>query len=267
MKTDLTSGTGATALVTGASMGIGLELARVLASHGHNLILVARHRDTLEAVAGNLEGKHGIKAAVIPADLSIADAPAQLYDSVTADGLKVDFLINNAGFGLGGAFSDTDLDRELEMIQVNIAALTALTKLFLGPMLSRRSGRIMNVASTAAFQPGPLMSVYYASKAYVLSFSEAVAEEIRDSGVTMTVFCPGPTATNFARAALMENSRLFNMAHIARADEAARYAYDAMMRGRRVAVPGFQNKLIQQSNRLAPRRLVTMLSRIVQEKR
>ncbi len=255
------------ALVTGASSGIGLEIATVLAAHGHDLVLTARNADALEALAGKLEGKHAISVSVIPGNLARPEFAQDLFASTRAQNLDIDILINNAGFGLGGAFGDTDLDRELEMIQVNIAALTALTKLFLGPMLSRRSGRIMNVASTAAFQPGPLMSVYYASKAYVLSFSEAVAEEIRDSGVTMTVFCPGPTATNFARAALMENSRLFNMAKIARADEAARYAYDAMMRGRRIAVPGFQNKLIQQSNRLVPRRVVTMLSRIVQEKR
>lgn len=261
------SGSKGRAVVTGASSGIGLEIATVLARHGHDLVLTARNADALEALAGKLEGKYGISAEVIPGDLARPEFPQELFDATISRKLDIEILINNAGFGLGGAFSDTDLDRELEMIQVNIAALTALQKLFLGPMLARRSGRIMNVASTAAFQPGPLMSVYYATKAYVLSFSEATAEELRDSGVTVTAFCPGPTATNFARAALMETSRLFSISHVARADEVSAFAYAAMMSGRRVAVPGFQNKLVQQANRIAPRRLVTMLSRIVQEKR
>jgi len=267
MKTDLTSGNPTTALVTGASMGIGLELARVLASHGHNLILVARHRDTLEAVAGNLEGKHGISAAVIPADLSHVDAPAQLYDSITADGLKVDFLINNAGFGLGGEFSDTDVDRELDMIQLNVSALTHLTKLFLPAMLKRKSGRIMNVASTAAFQPGPLMAVYYATKAYVLSFSEAIAEELRDTGVTVTALCPGATATQFAETAQVSNSRLFTRLGVANAEQVAAYAYSAMMRGERVAIPGMRDRVMLQAERIAPRALVTRMVRLAQENR
>lgn len=256
-----------TALVTGASSGIGLELAKVMAKNGHDLVLTARSVDPLEALAGMLEGKHGIKATVIPLDLARPGAPSVLFSAVTDRKIEIDILVNNAGFGLGGAFADTEVSREIEMIDLNISALTHLTKLFMGPMLARRSGRIMNVASTAGFQPGPLMSVYYASKAYVISFSEAVAEELRDTGVTVTTFCPGPTATKFARTAGLENSRLFKMGGVASAGEVAHFAYSAMMSGKRIAIPGMRNKVIAQSNRFAPRGLITRISKLVQQSR
>src|SRR5581483_11195724 len=191
-----------TALVTGASSGIGMEFARLLARDGYHVFLVARSEEPLKVMAREIGS-----ATVLVADLASPDAPRHVFDSAG----PVDILINNAGFGLSGAFAETDLGRELEMIQVNIAALTALTKLFLKPMIERRSGRIVNVASTAAFQPGPLMAVYYATKAYVLSFSEAVADELRGSGVTVTALCPGPTATGFAERAGMTRSRLFTL--------------------------------------------------------
>ena len=256
-----------TALVTGASVGIGLELAKQFAAHGHNLVLTARNRDVLEAVAGTLEGKHGIKATVITADLAEPDAPQRLFEAVMSEGISIDTLVNNAGFGLGGPFSETDIDRELDMIQVNIAALTHLTKLFLQPMVLRRSGRILNVASTAAFQPGPLMSVYYASKAYVLSFSQALDEELRKTGVTVTCLCPGATATEFAERAGVGNTRLFSLTGVANAEAVARYGYAATMRGERVALPGIKNRAHIQSLRLLPRALVTRLARKVQENR
>ncbi|MDO8502041.1 MAG: SDR family oxidoreductase [Gemmatimonadaceae bacterium] len=256
-----------TALVTGGSAGIGLELAKQLAAHGHDLILVARHRDALEAAAGTLEGKYGVKVMVIASDLADPASPQRLFDAVTAEGKRVDFLINNAGFGLGGEFSDTDLDRELDMIQVNIAALTHLAKLFLPAMLQRREGRVMNVASTAAFQPGPLMAVYYATKAYVLSFSQALAEELRNSDVTVTCLCPGATATHFAKTAGTSNSRLFTRLGVAAADDVARYGYAAMMRGTRVAIPGVRDRIMVQAERIAPRALVTKLARMAQENR
>ena len=256
-----------TALITGGSMGIGLELAREFAAHGHNLILVARHQDKLDAIAGALEGKFSVSVAAISADLADAESPQRLFDAVRGDGHQVGFLVNNAGFGLGGEFSETDLARELEMIQVNVAALTHLTKLFLAPMLHRRSGAILNVASTAAFQPGPLMSVYYASKAYVLSFSEAIAEELRDSGVTVTALCPGTTATQFAETAGVSNSGLYAKTGIGRADDVARYGYAAMMRGERVAIPALRDRIMLQAERLAPRALVTRMVRYAQENR
>lgn len=256
-----------TAFITGASAGIGLELAKQFAAHGHDLILTARHRDALEAVAGMLEGKHGIKATVIPADLADPESPQILFDAVNGDGLTVNYLVNNAGFGLGGEFADNDVQRELDMIQVNIAAVTHLTKLFLAPMLKRNEGRIMNVASTAAFQPGPLMSVYYATKAFVLSFSQALDEELRHSKVTVTCLCPGATATNFADTAGVSNTRVFNPIGVATADEVARYGYAAMMRGERVAIQGTRNKVMVQAERLIPRAIVTKLARLAQENR
>ncbi|HWL41067.1 MAG TPA: SDR family oxidoreductase [Gemmatimonadaceae bacterium] len=257
----------ATALVTGGSGGIGLEIAKVLARKGFDLVLVARKRDTLEAAAGQLEGKFDIKAHVFAADLRRPDAPEQIFDFLHNDNLPIEVLVNNAGFGVGGEFSETELQRELEMIQVNIAALTHLTKLFLPPMMKRRSGRVLNVASTAAFQPGPLMAVYYATKSYVLSFSQALAEELRNTGITVTALCPGPTQTDFAEAAQMTNSRLFTTFGVADADDVAQYGVHAMLKGKRVAIPGIRNKMMAQANRLAPRSLSTRLARMAQETR
>lgn len=256
-----------TALVTGGSGGIGLEIAKVLARKGFDLVLVARRRDTLEAAAGQLEGKFDIKAHVFAADLRRREAPEQIFDFLRNENISIDALVNNAGFGLGGEFTETEVERELEMIQVNIAALTHLTKLFLPPMVKQRSGRILNVASTAAFQPGPLMAVYYATKAYVLSFSQALAEELRNTGVTVTALCPGPTQTDFADAAQMTNSRLFTTFGVADADDVARYGVDAMLNGKRIAIPGIRNKVLAQANRLAPRALSTRLARLAQETR
>ena len=256
-----------TALVTGASMGIGLELARQFASHGHDVVLVARHRETLEAVAARLETESGISAHVIVADLSERNAPQSLFDEVRSAQLQIDFLVNNAGFGLGGEFSSTDLDRELDIIQVNMAALTHVTKLFLPQMIERRNGRIMQLASIAAFQPGPMMAVYYASKAYVLSFSQALSEELRDSGVTVTALCPGPTATNFAATARVSNSMVFAKTGVASASDVASYGYSAMMRGKRIAIPSMRDRVMVQIQRIAPRAMVTRIVRKLQENR
>lgn len=256
-----------TALITGGSSGIGLELAYCFAQHGHNLILVARSSDTLEAAAGKIEGKYGVTATTLPFDLADPESPRKLFDAVNGDGVHVDFLVNNAGFGLGGEFVDTDLEKELDMIQVNVAVVVHLTKLFLPAMVKRKEGRIMNVASTAAFFPGPLASIYYATKAFVLSFSEAIAEELRNSGVTVTALCPGPTETNFAERSGTGNTRLFTQSAVAGAEEVARYGYEAMMRGQRVAIPGIGNKFLMQAERLVPRRIVTMITRKIQENR
>ncbi|MFN2603881.1 MAG: SDR family NAD(P)-dependent oxidoreductase [Gemmatimonadaceae bacterium] len=255
------------ALITGASRGIGLELAKECAKHGHDVLLVARHQDALEAAAGQIEGKYGVQAIVITADLRDPAAPSELLAATIEQQIDVQMLINNAGFGLGGEFLETDIEREIEMIGVNVVALTQLTKLFAPAMVKRRSGRIMNVASTAAFQPGPLMSVYYATKAYVLSFSEAIAEEWRNTGVTVTALCPGATATDFADTARISNTRLFQKLGVADAGNIARYGYKAMMRGDRVAIPGWRDKLMIQSERFAPRRMITAIVRKVQESR
>lgn len=256
-----------TALVTGGSGGIGLEIAKVLAARGFNLVLVARNRDALEAAAGQIEGKNTVSVHVFAADLRRRESPEAIFDFLRNESVGIDVLVNNAGFGLGGEFAETELTRELEMIQVNIAALTHLTKLFLPAMIKRKSGRILNVASTAAFQPGPLMAVYYATKAYVLSFSEALAEELRNAGVTVTALCPGPTRTEFAEEAQVGNSRLFTAFGVADAADVAEFGVSAMLHGRRVAIPGIRNKIVAQANRFAPRALTAKVARIAQESR
>jgi len=256
-----------TALITGASHGIGLALARELAAHGHPLILTARSTEQLEQVATDLSSRHGIVVTVIPLDLTDPGAPSRLIKEIAARNLTVDILVNNAGFGLKGPFAHTALARELEMIHLNIAALTTLTKLALPHMLSRRAGRILNLASTAAFQPGPLMAVYYASKAYVLHFSEAIAEELRDTGVTVTALCPGPTRTRFATDAGMRTARMEKSPFMMDVDDVARFGYRAMMRGQRVAIPGFLNQCVAFGTRFVPRRVAATLARLSQEHR
>jgi short-subunit dehydrogenase len=256
-----------TALVTGGSGGIGLGLAKELARNGHSVVLVARKRDPLEAAAGHIEGKYGVRATVFATDLADPIAPARIHEGMLDQGIDIGILINNAGFGAGGPFIDTEVDRELDMIQVNVTAVIHLTKLFLPPMVKRRRGRVMNLASTAAFQPGPLMSVYYASKAFVLSFSEAIAEELRNTGVTVTALCPGPTETGFAAEANIGRSRLFHYSPVADPEDVARYGYRAMMKGERVAIPALRDKLMIQAERITPRRLVTVLARKLQESR
>src|SRR6266853_38311 len=244
-----------TALVTGGSGGIGIEIAKVLARGGFDLVLVARKRDTLEAAAGQIEGKFDVRVQVFAADLRRTYAPQSIFDCLHNENIPIEVLVNNAGFGLGGEFADTKIQRELEMIQVNIAALTHLTKLFLPPMIKRKSGRLLNVASTAAFQPGPGMAVYYATKAYVLSFSEAVAEEVAGTGVTITALCPGPTDTNFAAAAEAEFSHRFKKAAMT-AESVARIGHRAFREGRVLAIAGFRNRLLALSVRVAPRSVV-----------
>jgi short-subunit dehydrogenase len=255
-----------TALITGASSGIGLELARLVARDGHDLVLVARSEGKLRELADSFAKEYGTKTTVIPADLSKQNASQDVADSLRAASLEIDILINNAGLGIAGPFVETDAARELETIQVNIVALTQLTKLLLPSMVARKSGAIMNVASTASFQPGPLMAVYYASKAYVLSFSEAIAEELRDSGVTVTALCPGPTDTGFAVGAEMTTSRLFNMTKPMTSAEVARVGYAAMQSGKRVVIAGLRNKLLAESIRVTPRRVVTTIVRKLQER-
>jgi short-subunit dehydrogenase len=256
-----------TALVTGGSGGIGLELAKELARHGHSVVLVARKRDPLEAAAGHIEGKYGVKATVFAADLADPVAPTRIHEGMLDQGINIGILVNNAGFGIGGPFIDTDTDRELDMIQVNVTSVIHLTKLFLPAMVKRRRGHVMNVASTAAFQPGPLMSVYYASKAFVLSFSEAIAEELRNTGVSVTALCPGPTDTGFASEANVGRSRLLHYSPVADPEDVARYGYRSMMKGERVAIPALRDKLMIQAERLTPRRLVTVIARKLQEAR
>jgi short-subunit dehydrogenase len=252
-----------TALVTGASGGIGEDLARLIAAGGRNVVLLARSVDKLQALAGQLSTAHGVEAAVVAADLSDRDATAQIVRTLAARGVTIDMLVNNAGFGTAGAFASGDPDEQLGMVQVNVAALTALTRAFLPGMLERRRGRILNVASTAAFQPGPFMAVYYASKAYVLSLSEALAEEVAGSGVTVTCLCPGPTRTGFQDRAQLHKTRLFNLGLVMRSADVAQAGYDGMLAGRRLVTTGLMNKIVAQSVRISPRALVLKITRLL----
>jgi short-subunit dehydrogenase len=254
------------ALVTGASGGIGEELARLLAADQYDLVLVARSRDKLARLAEELGAKHNVTTRVIAKDLADPAAPQEIFDELQAAGVAVDVLVNNAGFGTYGPFAETDARKELELLQVNVVALTHLTKLFLPGMIARRRGRIMQVASTAAFQPGPLMAVYYASKAYVLSFSEALSNECEGTGVRVSALCPGPTETGFVAAAGMGDSKLFDRA-VMDARTVAEAGYRGMLAGKPVVIPGFRNNLLARSIGLFPRGLVTKVVRGIQEKR
>ena len=255
-----------TARITGASSGIGLELAKLFARDGYDLVLVARRAERLEQLGAELAHRHGIRYHAIALDLADADAPAEIVRQLDHAALGVDVLVNNAGFGAVGPFASADPDSAFRMIRVNVEALTRLTRLLLPRMLARRRGRILNVASTAGFVPGPLMSVYYATKAYVISFSEALAEELRGSGVSVTVLCPGPTRTEFQAVAQMETTRLFRMPGVMDAGDVARAGYRGLMRGKRMVVPGLLNRALPLVVRLSPRWMVTRVSRFLQEK-
>jgi short-subunit dehydrogenase len=254
-----------TVLITGASGGIGYELAKLFARDHFDLVLVARSEDTLTQVANELQA-HGVNVNTISLDLSDLSAPRSLFGQLQRENIPIDILINNAGFGVYGEFAQTPESEILGQIDLNIRALTELTRLFVPPMIARRNGRIMNVASTAGFQPGPLMAVYYATKAYVISFSEAIANELHGSGVTVTCFCPGATHTGFARRAAIEQSRLFSRIGAMRAERVALDGYRALLKGRTLAFSGAHNRLVAQSTRFAPRKLVTAISRWVTEK-
>ena len=230
------------AVVTGASSGIGLELARVAAARGYDLVLVARGEAALRALAEELARDHGAAAHVVLADLALPDGPERVVAAVDALGLDVEVLVNNAGFGLYGDFLDTDLAIERDMIAVNVTAPTALAKRFAIPMARRGRGRILNVASTAAFQPGPRMAVYYATKAYVLSLSLALSVELAGTGVTVTCLAPGPVRTPFRERAQVSASRLFSGERGRQAEEVARAGWDALERGRKLAIPGLLNR-------------------------
>jgi uncharacterized protein len=254
-----------TALITGASGGIGYELALLFARDGFDCILVARGHEKLNALAARLESEFRVKTMVLPKDLSNPSAVDEIYEEISAGSMPVDVLVNNAGFPVFGLFSETDLDTELEMLQVNVVALTQLTKLFLRGMIERRYGRILNLASTAAFEPGPLMAVYYASKAYVLSFSEALANELGGTGVTVTTLAPGPTRTGFQKRGQLEDSRLVQ-GQIADAQSVALAGYRGLMAGKTIVIPGFTNKLIPWIVRISPRGVVTRVVRRMQER-
>lgn len=253
-----------TVLITGASGGIGYELAKLFARDHFDLVLVARSADRLTRVADELRA-HEVSIKTVSLDLSDHSAPTALFDQLQRENIAVDILINNAGFGAHGEFSQMPETDILGQIDLNIRALTELARLFLPPMIARRNGKIMNVASVAGFQPGPLMAVYYATKAYVISFSEAIANELHGSGVTVTCFCPGTTHTGFARRAAIEQSRLFSIGAMS-AKRVASDGYRALLKGRTLAISGVHNWLVAESSRFAPRKMVTSVSRWVAER-
>jgi short-subunit dehydrogenase len=256
----------ATALITGASNGIGLELAKIHASKGDDLVLVARNKAKLDELKVELTNQYKISIYTIGKDLSAINAAQQVYDETKQQNIEVDYLINNAGFGDFGMFAETSWEKELQMINLNITTLTQFTKLYLKDMVSRRNGKIMNVASTAAFQSGPTMAVYYATKAYVLNFSEAVDNELRDKGITVTALCPGPTESGFQAAAALEESALVKGKKLPFAKDVAAYAYKAMMNGKTIAIHGLMNAILANSVRFMPRKLVVKVTRKMQDK-
>lgn len=255
-----------TALITGSSNGIGLELAKVHASKGGDLVLVARNKSKLDELKTELEKQFKVSVYTIGKDLSVTNAAQEIYDETNKQNIQVDYLINNAGFGDFGMFVETNWSKELQMINLNITTLTHFTKLYLQDMVKRRSGKIMNVASTAAFQSGPTMAVYCATKAYVLSFTEAVSNEVSDKGITITALCPGATETGFQAAGGMEESELFKGKKLPTAKEVAEYGYTSMIKGKTVAIHGIMNYIMSNSIRFIPRAMVLKVSRKLLDK-
>jgi len=244
-----------TVLVTGASSGIGMELAKCFAADGCRLILVARNVQALQSLADKLHKTHGVDTRILIADLAKPETPERIFNELKTDNIIVDVLVNNAGFGARGQFVALPLQRQLEMVQVNVVALTHLTGLFLPGMIERRRGGVLNVASAAAFQSGPGMAVYYATKAFVLSFSEAIAEETTGKGVKITAFCPGSVKTNFASVASILGTPYVSKGS-ASAEAVARYGHRAFRHGQIVAVPGLRNRFRAFAVRLFPRRII-----------
>jgi uncharacterized protein len=256
---------GETVLITGATSGIGRELARLFAADGARLVLVARATDRLAELAAELAATYGTRARVVSADLSRPGGPAEIVRALAEHHVEVDVLVNNAGFGALGPVAGVGVDRQLEMVEVNVAALTRLTALLLPGMLERRRGAVLNVASTAAFQAGPKQAVYFATKAYVLSFTEALAQEVRGSGVRVCCLAPGPTDTAGAARAGMAGTRLFRWG-VMDAGSVARAGHRGLRRGRTLVVPGLRNRMVVFSVRLLPRVLAARIAGYLQER-
>lgn len=242
-----------TALVTGASSGLGIWFSRVLAEDGYDLLVVARREEALLEQKAILEKEFGITVTVLAKDLSKSESPDEIFDYCEDNGIEIHTLVNNAGFGDFGKFSERVLKKQTDMIAVNVTTLTALTHKFIKGMISRGEGRILNVASIAGFEPGPLMSVYYATKAYVISFTEALAVELKGTGVSIMALCPGPVDTGFEDAAQAKASGLFKNMKVATAEKVVRFAYKKLNKGRVLVIQGFINKLVPLATRFVPR--------------
>ena len=255
-----------TVLVTGATSGIGYELSRLFAQNGFNLVLVAKNRPRLEQRTGELQSEFGISATAISKDLSVPASPEEIFTELQKKSIHIDILVNNAGFNVWGPFFETDLSEELRMIHTNLVSLTHLTKLFISEMLKRGYGKILNVGSTGSFVPGPLNAVYCATKGYILSFSEAIAAELKGTGVSVTTLCPGATRTEFAARAQMKDVRLFHFGTMD-AETVAKTGYRGLMKGKRTVIAGLFNKLQMLSIRFTPRGLSLTLVKYLMEKR
>ena len=244
-----------TVLITGASSGIGWELAKLFAQDGSHLILVARREEKLQELANELKSAYQAESTIIPMDLGQPGAASQLIEQIDAQGTQIDVLVNNAGFGQFGQFSDIDRQRHLDMIDVNISSLVDLTYLVLPQMLKRSAGSILNLGSTASFQPGPNAAVYYATKAFVLSFSEAIWQELLGTGVNVCVLCPGPTRTGFGEDSKMDQTAVFKMNSMDVVD-VAKVGHRGVRRRKRLVIPGIMNNIMAWGVRLAPRRFI-----------
>lgn len=242
-----------TVLITGASSGFGAQFAKLFAKDGYNLVLTARSTDRLNAIKHSLEGEYGVDVTVITKDLSCPHAADEIFAFTQHSGIDIDVLVNNAGFGILGQFAASDLSKQQEMINLNVLSLTKLTHLYLPHMLQQKYGRILNVASIAAFAPGPLMATYYASKAYVLSFSDALATELKGTGVTVTALCPGPVNTGFANAVGFKNNIMFSGRADGKAAQVSRCGYNAMNKGKTIALPDMLCRMGAFGVRLVPR--------------
>ena len=256
----------ATVLITGASGGIGLELAKIFAKDGYDIVLTARSENRLLEIQKELNEQYGIRSYVFSCDLAEKDAALVVHEFTRSKGLRIDVLVNNAGFGDCADFAESDWQKQYDMVRLNIIALMQLTRVYLPEMKERRSGRILNIASVASFCAGPGMSVYYASKAFVRSFSEAVAEEVREYGVTVTALCPGPVRTGFEKAANLEGSKMFTLLHAADAHKVALCGYRALMKGRTLKYYGLSAKAMSLAVRAFPRALARKVAKKVNAK-
>lgn len=255
-----------TALITGASKGIGLQMAVILAAKNVNLVLVARSADALNRIKTMLKDQYGVDVHIIAKDLTEEGAACDIFKQIEDKDIEIDYLINNAGFGEYGYFESGNWERFRQMIELNITVLTHLCHLFLPQMLKRNRGRILNVASTAAFQPGPLMAVYFASKAYVLHFSEAIHNEVKNRGVSVTALCPGPTRTDFMEDSNFKISKMVSGKPLSDAHQVAVAGYRAMMRGKPFVIHGWRNKVVAESVRFVPRSWATCITRKLMER-
>lgn len=256
-----------TALITGASAGFGAEFAKIFAKNGHNLVLAARRLERMNVLAEELREKYKVEIRVLGKDLSKMDEVQVIYDTLQREKIRIDYLVNNAGLGDFGNFHESEWIKQEQILNVNIKALTKLTYLFVKPMVENGYGKILNVASTAAFQPGPLMAIYYASKAYVLSFSEALNNELSGTGVSVTILCPGASESEFLEVANLGESKLFKWKRVPTSAEVAEFGYKEMMKDNMTVIPGLMNKAGAIAGRFVPRKLALKIVRRIQEKK